>query len=87
MNVLKIMFTIIIIFFSLSFFLIGGWGIIALFYSIAYLIVILTKTKRNSKTNNTTNELVKLSNLISQKEMITEEEFNNIKAEVYGIKL
>ena len=46
MNVLKILFTIVIIFFSLSFFLIGGWGIIALFYAIAYLIVILTKQKQ-----------------------------------------
>ena len=87
MNALKIMFSIVIIVFSLSFFIIGGWGIIALFYAIAYLIVILTKSKSKVEPNDISNQLVKLSDLVCKREMITKEEFNNMKAEVFGIKL
>ena len=81
MNVLKFIFTIIIIFFSLSFLLNGGWGIIALFYVIAYLILLLTKYNNSSvKTKDLSEQLSKLSELICQKEMINVDEFNNARA-------
>ncbi len=83
MNVLKIIFAMIIVFFSLSFFLIGGWGIIALFYIIAYLILALTKFVNSSaKTNDLSKQLGKLSDLVSQKEIISKDEFDNMKAEL-----
>ena len=77
MNVLKVIFSIGIVFFSLSFFLICGWGIIALFYAIAYLILLLTKSVNSGvKTKEISNQLFKLSEFIVQKEMLTEDEFN-----------
>jgi len=88
MNVLKAVFPFVIIVLSLSFFLIGGWGIIAVFYAIAYLIVVLNNfIKSRVKTENMSYQLAKLSDLICDKEMITQEEFNNMKKQVFGIKL
>ena len=81
MNVFKVIFTMVIIFFSLSFLLIGGWGIIALFYAIAYLILLLTKSINSRvKTKDIPTLLFKLSEFICQKEMVTEDEFNNMRA-------
>lgn len=85
MNLLKIILSIVIIF-SLSF-LIGGWGIVAVFYAIAYLILLITRlTKGNVETNDISNHFVKLGDLVCKREMITKEEFNNMKAEL-GMKL
>lgn len=87
MNIMKLIFSAVIIFFSLSFLLSGGWGIIALFYAIAYLILILTKAISNIKTNDKSKPLIILSDFIVKKEMITEDEFNNIKEKIYELKL
>ena len=71
----------VIIFLSLNFLLIGGWGIIALFYAIAYLILLLTKLNNKSvKTKDKSNQLFKISEIICQKEMITIDEFNDVRA-------
>lgn len=95
---LKVMSIIGIVFFSLAFFIIvllltsnpvgaSGWGIISLFYAIPYSIVVLViSNKGNANTIDIANQLVKLDDL-RQKEIITEEEFNQKKSQLLKKKL